>query len=39
MGAAFNCDLGSVANGSSATVTVSATPTNAATLAGIGTVT
>ena len=38
-GAAFSCDLGSVANGGSATVTVSATPTNAATLAGIGTVT
>jgi hypothetical protein len=37
-GAAFSCDLGSVANGGSATVTVSATPTNAATLAGIGTV-
>jgi hypothetical protein len=38
-GAAFSCDLGSVANGGSATVTVSATPTNAATLAGIGSVT
>jgi trimeric autotransporter adhesin len=33
-GAAFTCDLGSLASGASATVTVSATPTNSGTLAG-----
>jgi trimeric autotransporter adhesin len=33
-GVAFTCDLGSLANGASATVTVSATPTNSGTLAG-----
>lgn len=33
-GPAFNCDLGSLANGSSATVTVSAVPSTAATIAG-----
>lgn len=38
-GSAFNCDLGNLANGASATVTVSATPTNAATIAGVASVT
>lgn len=33
-GTQFTCDLGTLANGTSATVTVSATPTTAATLAG-----
>jgi sugar lactone lactonase YvrE len=33
-GTAFTCDLGSLASGASATVTVSATPTDAGTLAG-----
>jgi hypothetical protein len=34
-GRAFTCDLGSLASGVSVTVTVSATPTNSATLAGM----
>lgn len=38
-GSSFNCDLGNLANGDSATVTVSATPTNAATVAGVASVT
>jgi hypothetical protein len=33
-GSAFTCDLGTLANGASVTVTVSATPTTAATIAG-----
>jgi trimeric autotransporter adhesin len=33
-GAAFTCDLGSLASGASATVTVNATPTNSGSLAG-----
>ncbi len=37
-GATFSCDLGSLANGASATVTVSATPTNSGTLAGTASV-
>jgi hypothetical protein len=38
-GSEFVCDLGSVANGASATVTVSATPSTSGTLAGVATVT
>jgi trimeric autotransporter adhesin len=38
-GNAFNCDLGSLANGSSATVTVSATPTTAGSFSGSAAVT
>ncbi len=38
-GYAFNCDLGDLTSGSSATVTVSATPTVANTLAGLANVT
>ena len=34
VGTQFTCDLGNLANGASATVTVSATPTTAATIAG-----
>jgi trimeric autotransporter adhesin len=37
--AAFTCDLGGIANGASVTVTVSATPTNAGTLAATASVT
>jgi hypothetical protein len=37
-GAEFICDLGSMANGTSATVTVSATPSTSGTLAGAATV-
>jgi len=38
-GSAFTCDLGSLANGASATITVSATPSSAGTLAGTATLT
>ena len=38
-GTTFACDLGQVANGSSVTVTVSATPTTSGTLAGVANVT
>ncbi len=38
-GAEFTCNLGSMANGASATVTVSATPTTAGTLGGLAIVT
>jgi trimeric autotransporter adhesin len=34
-GTAFTCDLGNLANGASTTVTVSATPSNSGTLAGV----
>jgi trimeric autotransporter adhesin len=37
-GPEFNCDLGNLASGASATVTVSATPSNAGTLAGVASV-
>jgi hypothetical protein len=37
-GAEFTCDLGSVANGATATVTVNATPSTSGTLAGAATV-
>lgn len=37
-GVTFSCDLGGLANGASATVTVSATPTNSGTLAATATV-
>jgi hypothetical protein len=37
-GTAFACDLGNLANGASATVTVSATPSASGTLAGVATV-
>ncbi|ACO32987.1 IPT/TIG domain-containing protein [Acidobacterium sp.] len=37
-GTIFACDLGSLANGASATITVNATPTQAGTLAGVSTV-
>jgi trimeric autotransporter adhesin len=37
-GAQFTCDLGSLANGASATVKVSATPSTSGTLAGVATV-
>jgi hypothetical protein len=36
-GGEFTCDLGSLANGASATVTVSATPSSSGTLAGVAT--
>jgi hypothetical protein len=38
MGVEFTCDLGNLAGGTSVTVTVSATPTNASTLAGVAAV-
>lgn len=37
-GSEFTCDLGSLANGANATVTVSATPSTSGTLAGVATV-
>lgn len=37
-GAAFTCDLGDIANGTSATITVSATPTNSGTFATSATI-
>jgi trimeric autotransporter adhesin len=37
-GTSFTCDLGAMANGASVTVTISATPTNSGTLAGVASV-